>query len=104
MIASIAIGGAIYIQPPYQTLSLVLEYTPPVTAPALQVKLVNNGPVLRLEWMSRVDCFDLLQSRNQLQTNGWTEVEKLSGTGETLSKDIPASGAAGFYRLQRELR
>jgi hypothetical protein len=60
--------------------------------------------VLRLEWMSRVDSFDLLQTQDQLQRGGWTDVEQFSGTGEVLSKDITSLGASGFYRLHRELR
>jgi hypothetical protein len=56
---------------------------------------------LRLEWPSRTDGFDLLQSQNQLQPNGWTDVERFSGTGETLTKEIPATEPAAFYRLER---
>ena len=91
---------------PATTLSLVLEYTPPVFAPALQANLVKNAgqSIIRLEWLSRVDCFDLLQMQNQLQSNGWTDVERFSGIGETLAKDIPTVEASAFYRLQRELR
>ncbi|MCI0539228.1 MAG: hypothetical protein L0Z50_28810, partial [Verrucomicrobiales bacterium] len=60
--------------------------------------------ILRLEWTSYPDYIDLLQSQNQLQPNGWTNLERFSGTGETLSKEIPVSEAAAFFRLQRELR
>jgi hypothetical protein len=101
-----AIGGALGTAEPHPGVSLVIEYTPPVTPPVLQMKLLNNAGqnVLRLEWLSRVDCFDLLQSQNQLQPNGWTDVERFSGTGATLIKDIPTIEPSVFYRLQRELR
>jgi N-acetylneuraminic acid mutarotase len=101
-----AIGGALDIAEPHPGVSLVLEYTPPVTAPALKVTRVNNAEqnVLRTEWKSRVDCFDLLQTQNQLQTNGWTDVERFSGTGETVTKEFPTVGRSGFYRLRRELQ
>ncbi|MEO8429597.1 MAG: hypothetical protein ABI651_21095 [Verrucomicrobiota bacterium] len=89
-----------------QGLSQLLEYTPPVIAPALQMKMVKDASqnVLRLEWLSDPDYLDLLQRQNQLQPNGWTDVERFSGTGETLTKDIPTVEASAFYRLQRELR
>ena len=100
-----AIGGASDLTT-RQGISLMLEYTPPVIAPTLQVKRVTNAGqnVLRLEWPSRPDGLDLLQTQNQLQPNGWTDVERFSGTGETLTKEIPAIEPAAFYRLQRELR
>lgn len=60
--------------------------------------------VLRLEWLSYPDYLDVLQSQNQIQPHAWTDVETFLGTGETLTKDIPANEAAGYYRLQRELR
>jgi hypothetical protein len=59
---------------------------------------------IRLEWPSHADYRDLLQTQNQLQPNSWTNVETFSGTGETVTKDIPALEASGFYRLHRELR
>jgi len=66
------------------------------TASALKLKLAANAvqSVLRLEWKSRLDCRDLLQSRNQLHADGWANVEEPSGTGDTLEKDIPAVEAA----------
>ena len=84
----------------------MLEYTPPVIAPALRLKPVMNAGqnVLRLEWQSRTDGRDLLQTQNPLQPNGWTDVERFSGSGETLTKEIPVLEPAAFYRLQRELR
>jgi len=100
-----AIGGASDLTT-RQGLSLVLEYTPPVTAPTLQVKAVLNAGqnVLRLEWPSRTDGRDLLQKQNQLQPNGWTDGERFSGSGGALTKEIPAIEPAAFYRVQRELR
>jgi N-acetylneuraminic acid mutarotase len=85
--------------------SLVLEYTPPITPPVLHMNLMKNASqsVLRLEWTSRSDCFDLLQRQDQLQPSGWTDVERFTGTVETLSKEIPTTEPAVFYRLQREL-
>ena len=70
------------------------------------MKLVQSaGPgVLRLEWLSHPDYQDLLQTQNPLQPGGWIDLESYSGTGETLTKDIPASEPAAFYRLQRKLR
>jgi hypothetical protein len=75
-----------------------------VTAPVLKLNRATDAEqsVIRLEWQSRVDSFDLLQMQDQLQPGGWTDVEQFSGTGETLSKDIPAVGASGFYRIHRE--
>jgi N-acetylneuraminic acid mutarotase len=101
-----AIGGASATgQSVEEVLSLVHEYTPPVTIPVLKLNRATDAEqnLLRLEWQSRVDSFDLLQTRDQLQSGGWTDVEQFSGTGEMLSKDIPAVGASGFYRLHREL-
>jgi len=99
-------GGSYDISEPHPAVSLVLEYTPPLTPPVLEMKLLNAAgqSVLRLEWPSRSDCLDLLQTRNPLQPNGWTDVEAFSGTGAPLSKDLPASEGSGFYRLQRALR
>jgi N-acetylneuraminic acid mutarotase len=102
-----AIGGSYATgQRVEAVLSLVDEYTPPVTTPVLKLNRATGAAqdVLRLEWMSHVDSFDLLQMQDRLQPGGWTDVEQFSGTGETLSKDIPAVGASGFYRLHRELR
>lgn len=101
-----AIGGIIFTQTPAPTLPLVLEYTPPVIAPTLHMNLANNAgqSVLRLAWLSNPDYFDLLQSLNQLEANGGTDVESFSGTGAILTKDIPTIDQAAFYRLQRALR
>lgn len=87
-------------------LSLVLEYTPPIIPPVLQMKLAQGvgQVVLRLEWTSRSDCFDLLQTQSQLLPNGWSDVETISGTGETLTRDVPATNPVAFYRVQRELK
>jgi N-acetylneuraminic acid mutarotase len=87
-------------------LSQVLEYTPPVIAPALKMSGVNNSGqnVFRLEWLSHPDYLDVLQSGNQLQTDGWIEVERFDGTGGTVTKDTPSVQPATFYRLQRTLR
>ncbi len=100
-----ALGGASDLST-RQGLPLVLEYIPPVIAPTLQVKPVKTAgqSVLWLEWPSRTDGRDLLQKQNQLQPNGWTDVERFSGSGGTLTKEIPAIEPAAFYRLQRELR
>jgi N-acetylneuraminic acid mutarotase len=99
-----AIGGASDTGGSVLVLSLVHEYTPPVTAPVLKLNRATDAEqnVLRLEWMSRVDSFDLLQTQDELQPGGWTDVEQFSGTGGTLSKEIPAVGASGFYRIHRE--
>jgi N-acetylneuraminic acid mutarotase len=101
-----AIGGAFEVTAGHPGVSLVLEYTPPILPPVLQMKLVQSAgqDVLRLEWLSRTDCVDILQSQNQFQPGGWTEVEKLSGSGQTLTKEIPGAEPAAFYRLQREFR
>jgi N-acetylneuraminic acid mutarotase len=101
-----AIGGALDTAEPHPGVSLVLEYTPPLTAPALTLNRVNNAGqnLVRLEWKSRVDCFELLQSKPELQTDGWIDLERLSGTGEIMTREIPANGVSAFYRLQRELR
>ncbi len=100
-----AIGGASDLAT-RQGLSLVLEYTPPVIAPTLQVqRVMNEGQsILRLEWPSRTDGRDLLQTQNQFQPNGWIDVDRFSGSGGTMTKEIPAMEPAAFYRLQRELR
>jgi N-acetylneuraminic acid mutarotase len=99
------IGGALDLST-RQGLPLVLEYTPPVIATTLHLKpAMNVGQrVMRLEWPSRTDGRDLLQTQNQLQPNGWTDMERFSGSGETLIKEIPAIEPSAFYRLQRELR
>lgn len=70
------------------------------------MRLVQNAgqKALRLEWPSRTDGRDVLQMQSQLQPGGWADVEKFSGTGDTLTKDRPAVGPTGFFRLQRELR
>jgi hypothetical protein len=70
------------------------------------MQVVNNAGqnVLRLEWQGDPDYLDLLQSRNQLEVDGWTEVERFSGTAGTLTKEIPATGPAAFYRVQRALK
>jgi len=67
---------------------------------------VNNSAqsVLRLEWPSYQDYLDVLQSRNQLQADDWSDVERFSETGGTLTKEIPADQPAAFYRLQRALK
>ncbi len=100
-----AIGGASDLVT-RQGLPLVLEYTPPIITPTLQVKPVIRAEpgVLRLEWPSRTDGRDLLQTQNQLQPDGWIDVERFSGSGATLTRDVPAIGPAAFYRLGRELR
>ena len=100
-----AIGGASDLTT-RQGLSFVLEYTPPDIAPTLQMTPLTKAgqSVIRLEWPSRTDGRDLLQTQNQLRSNGWTDVERFSGSGETLTKEIPAIGPSSFYRLQRELR
>ena len=100
-----AIGGASAI-PNDVGLSLVYEYTPPIIPPLLHMTPVQSAGqgVLRLEWLSHPDYLDLLQTQNQLQPGGWTDLESVSGTGETLTKDIPASEPAAFFRLQREVR
>jgi N-acetylneuraminic acid mutarotase len=100
-----AIGGASAI-PNDVGLSLVYEYTPPILPPLLHMTLIQSaGPsVLRLEWPSRSDCYDRLQTRSQLQPGGWTDLERFSGTGETLTKETAATEPATLYRLQRELR
>jgi N-acetylneuraminic acid mutarotase len=104
-----AIGGCLTLQvPPMSTLAVTLEYTPPRITPAARLQgnpVIKEGKsFLRLEWPSHADYRDLLQTQDQLQPNGWTDVESFSGTGETLTKDIPASEPAAFYRLQRELK
>lgn len=100
------IGWAVNVELPHSGLSLVVEYTPPVTSPLLQPRLMQMAEqnVLRLEWPSRTDCLDVLQSQDLFQTNGWSDVQTFSGTGGTLIKDIPAGSPTAFYRLQRELR
>ena len=60
--------------------------------------------LIRLEWTSRSDCLDVLQVQSQLQPGGWTEVERFTGTVETLSKEIPRTDPVAIYRLQRELK
>ncbi|MCW5550761.1 MAG: hypothetical protein KIS67_01210 [Verrucomicrobiae bacterium] len=101
-----AIGGAFDPAAPHPGVPLVLEYTPPVIPPVLQMNLVQSAGqgVLRLEWLSRTDCLDLLQTQDQLQPGSWTDVESFPGTGETLIKDIPANEPAAFYRVQRQLQ
>jgi hypothetical protein len=71
---------------------------------ARQPVLREEAGFIRLEWPSHAESLDLLQTQNQLQSNGWTDLERFSGTGERLTKDIPTSEPAGFFRLQRELR
>jgi len=99
-----AIGGASDVSNP-QGLSHLLEYIPPVIFPELQINRVKYAAnsVLRLEWLSAPDYLDVLQSRNQLPADDWTDVEKFSGTGGTQTREIPAVDAASFYRLQRAL-
>jgi len=100
-----AIGGGSNIVT-RQGLPLVLEYTPPITAALLRVKPVTRAGkgFIHLEWLSRTDAIDALQTQEKLQFNGWTDVEAFSGTGETLIKDFPALDPSAFYRLQRQLR
>jgi N-acetylneuraminic acid mutarotase len=103
-----AIGGAAFNQAPYPTLALVQEYTPSHIVPDVRVQvnpLTSTGaPFVRVEWPSHAQSIDILQMQNQLQPDGWTDVEGFFGTGETLAKDLPAPDPAAFYRLQRELR
>jgi hypothetical protein len=103
-----AIGGSLFIQAPYTTLSLTLEYTPPRLAPEARLQaepLINQGKkFLRLEWPSHPESIDLLQTQNELLLHGWIDVERFYGTGETITLDFPATAPAAFYRLQRELR
>jgi hypothetical protein len=103
-----AVGGAVFNQPPYPTLPLVLEYTPPRIAQDVRLHanpMTSAGiRFVRVEWPSHAESIDLLQTQNQLQPEGWTDVELFYGTGETLSRDSSATVPAGFYRLRRELR
>lgn len=100
------IGGAFEVAAPHLGLALVVEYTPPIVPPALQMEVVQRAGqrVLQLGWLSHPDYTDLLQSGSQLPPNNWSEVERLNGTGETRIKEIPTAEAASFYRLQRLLR
>jgi hypothetical protein len=100
------IGGASEITVE-QGLSQVLEYTPPVIAPALQLNVatISDVHVLRLEWPSHSDYLDLLQMQNQFNAGDWIDVQTFSGISGTLSKELPPpNGPAGFYRLQRALK
>jgi N-acetylneuraminic acid mutarotase len=103
-----AIGGCLTLQVPTTTLPVTLEYTPPRIPSSVRLQVnpvIKEGKsFIRLEWPSHADYRDLLQTQNQLQPNSWTNVETFSGTGETVTKDIPALEASGFYRLHRELR
>ena len=85
---------------------LVLEYTPPNLTPEARLSVqsvIREGKThVRLEWPSHAEYFDLLQSHKDLHPTGWTDVERLSGTGETFIREFPAVGPAGFFRLQRE--
>jgi N-acetylneuraminic acid mutarotase len=102
-----AIGGAAFNQAPYLTLPLVLEYTPPRISPAVRLSvrsMISENGFVRLEWPSHAESLDLLQVQNQLQPEGWTDVEGFFGTGETLIHDTPAAAPSGFYRLHRQLR
>jgi hypothetical protein len=103
-----AIGGCLTVQVPATTLSLTLEYTPPRIAPDVHLRVnpaIKEGKsFIRLEWPSHAEYRDVLETQDQLQPNVWTDIETFSGTGETVTKEIPAVGASGFYRLQRELR
>ena len=85
---------------------LVLEYTPPNLTPEARLSVqsvIREGKThVRLEWTSHAEYFDLLQSHKDLHPTGWTDVERLSGTGGTFVREFPAVGPAGFFRLQRE--
>ena len=87
---------------------MTLEYTPSRIAPDVHLRVnpvIKEGKsFIRLGWPSHAEYRDALQTQDQLQPNGWTDIETFSGTGEIVTKEIPAVGAFGFYRLQRELR
>ncbi|MCL4180860.1 MAG: hypothetical protein KJ072_24320 [Verrucomicrobia bacterium] len=97
------IGGTSEVQAPHPGYSLVLEYTPPISPPVLRMHLTQSGgqDVLRLEWSSHPDYVDLLQSQDPFLAGDWIDVGVLSGTGQTLAKELPMGAPAGFYRLQR---
>ncbi len=100
------IGGTSDLAAPHRGDALVLEYTPPIIPPVLQMNIVQSAGqgVLRLEWLSHPDYLDVLQSQNPLQPGGWVDLETFFGTSGTPSKEIPVTEPAAFYRLLRELR
>lgn len=100
------IGGASEVAAPHPGSSLVLEYTPPIHPPVLRMHIVQSAGrnALHLEWLSHPDYLDILQSQNQLQPGGWIDRETHLGTSGTLTKEIPVTEPAAFYRLQREPR
>jgi hypothetical protein len=77
---------------------ITITATGGLIGPALSAKLEEGALVLA--WKSEATVPYVIEYTDDLGRLPWVELQKATGTGETLSLSLPAAGTRRFYRVR----